>query len=267
VVQRIFATDLLSGQVAVITGSSGGIGYGIAEHFAAHGADVVITGRSREKLAAAEMRLLERTGRRCVSFACDVRDVAGIAELRKRTREAYGDIGILVNNAAANFRMDAERMTERAFTTVVDVDLVGTFSVTRAFVGDMLDARAGVVLNIVVPDAERGFPGFAHCGAAKAGITSLTRTWAREWGPRGIRVNAIGPGPVPTEGVARNMLGLGEDEADTAFAGSLDGVPLARLGTVEDIAMASTFLCSPAASWITGVSLAVDGGMNVADRS
>jgi NAD(P)-dependent dehydrogenase (short-subunit alcohol dehydrogenase family) len=260
---KVFTPDLLTGDVAVITGGSAGIGLGIARTFTALGADVVICGRSAERLAAAAESVATETGRTPVTFACDVRDEDRVAALRDHVLKLFGTVTTVVNNAAANFEMAAERLTRRAFTTVVDVDLFGTFTITRAFVGHMIEHGGGSILNIVVPDAERGFPGYAHSGAAKAGIISLTRTWAREWGPHGIRVNAIGPGPVPTEGVARNMLGLGEQSTGEAFADRVDHIPLRRLGTVDDIAAASAFLCSRGASWITGVSLNVDGGANV----
>jgi NAD(P)-dependent dehydrogenase (short-subunit alcohol dehydrogenase family) len=262
--KSIFAPALLAGDVAVVTGGSAGIGLAIATSFAAHGADVVITSRSADRLGKAAEAVAEATGQRCATVVCDVRDEDDVKRLHDDVYRRYGTVTTVVNNAAANFAMPAERMTGRAFSTVVDVDLLGTFTVTRAFVNDMVDDGGGVILNVVVPDADRGFPGYSHSGAAKAGIISLTRSWAREWGRHGIRVNAIGPGPVPTEGVANNMLGLGEKDHGSAFSDSLGRIPLGRLGTTEDIAMACTFLCSSGAGWITGVSLNVDGGMNVA---
>jgi NAD(P)-dependent dehydrogenase (short-subunit alcohol dehydrogenase family) len=261
--RRYFADDLLAGQVAVVTGGSAGIGLAIACAFAELGADVAIASRSRERLAEAASRLAAATGRLCSTFVCDVRDEAVVEALRDQVGQRYGDATIVVNNAAANFRMAAERMTGRALQTVVDIDLVGTFNVTRAFVGAMIESGGGgAILNVVVPEAERGFPEFSHSGAAKAGIVSLTRSWAREWGRHGIRVNALAPGPVPTEGVASNMLG-GASAEDT-FADRLAKVALGRLGTPGDIAAAAAFLCSPAACWITGICLNVDGGMNIA---
>jgi NAD(P)-dependent dehydrogenase (short-subunit alcohol dehydrogenase family) len=260
--RRYFADDLLAGQVAVVTGGSAGIGLAIASAFAELGADVAIASRSQERLAEAASRLAAATGRLCSTFVCDVRDEAAVEALRDQVDQRYGDATIVVNNAAANFRMAAERMTARALETVVDIDLIGTFNVTRAFVGGMIESGGGAILNVVVPEAERGFPEFSHSGAAKAGILSLTRSWAREWGPRGIRVNAVAPGPVPTDGVTSNM--LGRTSAEDTFSDRLATVALGRLGTPDDIAAAAAFLCSPAASWITGICLNVDGGMNIA---
>ena len=259
-----FAPDLLMGEVAVVTGGSSGIGLAIARAFAALGADVAIASRSRERLAAAASRIAADTGRLCATCVCDIRDEAAVESLRARVAERYGPATIVVNNAAANFEMAAERMTARAFTTVVEIDLNGTFNVTRAFVDGMIERGGGAILNVVVPDSDRGFPRFSHSGAAKAGVISLTRSWAREWGRHGIRVNAVAPGPVPTEGVASNMLGLSGEAKDGAFSERLARVALGRLGTEDDIAAAAAFLCSPAAAWISGVSLNVDGGMNIA---
>jgi NAD(P)-dependent dehydrogenase (short-subunit alcohol dehydrogenase family) len=259
-----FAPGLLAGEVAVVTGGASGIGFGIASAFAELGCDVVLASRSEERLAAAASQLASASGRLCSTFVCDVRDEEALDRLREDVGRRYGPATILVNNAAANFPMPAERMTRRALGTVLEVDLVGTFNATRAFVGPMIERRRGTILNVVIAEPERGFPGFAHAGAAKAGILSLTRTWAREWGRHAIRVNAIAPGPVPTEGVASNMLGLRESELSQAFAGVAERTALGRLGTADDCAAAAVFLCSPAATWITGTSLVLDGGLHIA---
>ncbi|MEU4244972.1 SDR family oxidoreductase [Actinoplanes sp. NPDC026619] len=256
---RLYHPELLKGEVAVVTGGGSGLGYAIARDFTSLGAEVVITSRSADRLAEAEARIADETGQGCDSVPCDVRDEAEVGRLRDYVLARYGTATIVVNNAAANFFTRAERMTRRAFDVVVDTDLYGTFNVTRSLIPEMLAAGRGAVLNITVPMPEAGFPGFAHCGAAKAAIVSLTASWAYEWGPRGIRVNGIAPGPVPTEGVAANMLAM--DNAAEAFADHTDTVPLRRLGRPEDISAAAVFLCSPAAQWVTGQNLIVDGGV------
>jgi NAD(P)-dependent dehydrogenase (short-subunit alcohol dehydrogenase family) len=260
---RWFAKDLMAGKVAIVTGGGSGIGLAIAIELAAAGADVVITSRSADRLAQAELAIAEQTGRVCASLPADVRDEDQVAALRDFVAGRYGPATVLVNNAAANFRVAAERMTRRALSSVVETDLFGTVTVTREFFPDMKAASGGAVLSIVVALADRGFPGFSHAGAAKAAIMSLTGSWAREWGRHGIRLNTIAPGPVPTPGVTANMFGRPQESIGDTFAHSLPWIPLGRLGTPEGIAAAAVFLCSDAASWITGANLTIDGGMNL----
>lgn len=252
-----FAPDLLQDRVAVVTGGSAGIGRDIAAQLLRHGARTVIASRQPERLEEAADLLLRETGHAPLTVVCDVRDGEAVRAFADRVTAEYGHADVVVNNAAANFRMPAERMTTRAFETVVDIDLIGTFNVTTAFIGPMLARGSGNVISIVVPDADRGFPNCAHAGAAKAGIVSLTASWAREWGPRGVRANAVAPGPVPTEAVMSNVF-----SAEGVAQGLVAGVPLGRLGTGTDIAHAVLFLASDAAAWITGTTLVVDGGQS-----
>ena len=255
-----FANDLLAGKVAVVTGGGSGIGLSISSAFVAAGAHVVLTSRSAERLAKAQLIIAEQTGRVCETVAADVRDEAQVAALHQFVNGRFGPATVVVNNAAANFRIRAERMTRRALQTVVETDLYGTVAVTREFLPDMIDAGGGAVLSIVVAGADRGFPEFSHAGAAKAAIMSLAGAWGREWGRYNVRVNTIAPGPIPTPGVTANMLGRPESTIDDTVARQRDMVPLGRLGTPDDVAAAALFLCSDAASWITGVNLTVDGG-------
>ncbi|MET9621859.1 SDR family oxidoreductase [Streptomyces sp. NPDC006464] len=252
-----FAPDLMRDRVVVVTGGSAGIGRDIAAQFLRHGARVAIASRQPERLDEAAAALHRETGRAPMTVVCDVRDATAVGALADRVTSELGPADTVINNAAANFRMPAERMTARAFGTVVDIDLIGTFNVTTAFVGPMLERGFGHVVSVVVPDADRGFPNCSHAGAAKAGIVSLTSSWAREWGPRGIRVNAVAPGPVPTEAVMSQVF-----SADGVAQGLVGGVPLGRLGTGTDVAHAVLFLASDAAAWITGTTLVVDGGQS-----
>lgn len=261
---QTFMPDVLAGQVALVTGGTTGIGRAIATSLATCGSDVVITSRIAERAGEAASELSAMTGRTVLGAECDVRNDASVIALRASVLDEFGTLTILVNNAAANFEMQALRMNRRAFATVIDVDLIGTFNVTAAFINEMVGDGGGAIVNIVVPYPEHGFPGFAHAGAAKAGIVSLTRTWAREWGPYGVRVNAVGPGPIATDGAVENMLGLSGKQRSGAFGDRTGRIPLGRLGNVQDVASACTFLCTPAASWISGIVLDVDGGLNVA---
>jgi peroxisomal 2,4-dienoyl-CoA reductase len=249
----MFAPNLLEGRVALVTGGGTGICRGIALAFAAHGCDVAITSRKQEHLdpTAEELRA---TGRRAIARAADVRDPAAVAEVVEATVKELGRLDILVNGAAGNFICLAENLSPNGFGTVVDIDLKGTFHVSRAALPH-LKARGGSVLNISATLPYLGTMGQSHAAAAKAGIDSLTRTLACEWGPYGIRVNGIAPGPIEgTEGVRRLT---NERSRESAISSN----PLGRMGTIEDIAHASLFLCSDAASFVNGVTLVVDGGL------
>ena len=248
----VFAPNLLQDRVAVVTGGGSGFGLEITRLMLRYGARVAIASRQGDRLERAAEDLRRGVGRAPLPVVCDVREPQAVQAMADRVTAEYGAPDIVVNNAAGNFRMPAERMTLRAFQTVVDIDLIGTFNVTKAFVGAMLERGSGSIVNIVVPAPSRGFPWFSHAGAAKAGVESLTASWAREWGPRGVRVNAVAPGLVRTDGVQANMLPGGEAEPDHP--------PLARNGTATDVANAVVFLASDASAWVTGTTVTVDGG-------
>ena len=190
---------------------------------------------------------------RVVARAADVRDPAAVNDAVAAVVSELGRLDILINGAAGNFICLAENLSPNGFGTVVDIDLKGTFNASRAALPH-LKARGGSVINISATLPYLGTMGQAHASAAKAGVDSLTRTLAVEWGPYGIRVNGIAPGPIEgTEGVRRLT---NEKSREVA----LRLCPLRRLGTVDDIANASVYLASDAASYITGTSINVDGG-------
>ncbi len=259
-VLRLFAPDLLVGQIAVVTGGGSGIGYAIARDLAACGADLAIASRDASRLEEAAEKITAQTGRPCLPVKCNVREESNVRHLVATVQESLGPATIVVNNAAATFPVKAENLTRRALGAAIETDVFGTFQITQGFLPDMLENRRGSVLNIAMAHPELGFPGFTHAGAAKAAVVSMTASWAREWGRYGIRVNAIGPGMTPTDGVAVNMLSLQQDASSEAFAAARSAIAMQRLGRVTDISAAAVFLCSPAASWITGVNLPVDGG-------
>jgi peroxisomal 2,4-dienoyl-CoA reductase len=247
-----FSPDLLRGRAALVTGGGSGICRGIALALAAHGADVAVSSRRLEHLEATA-REIEALGVRALAVAADVRDPPAVEAAVGRAAEAFGRLDIVVNGAAGNFVCRAEDLSPGGFGTVVDIDLKGSFHVARAALPH-LKREGGAVLNVSATLHYLGTASQLHVSAAKAGVDALTRTLAVEWGPYGIRVNGVAPGPIEgTEGVRRLLEGEKGERARRLN-------PLRRLGTVEDVASASLFLCSDAASFITGVTLVVDGG-------
>ena len=249
----MFSSELLKGRTALVTGGGTGICRGIALAFAAHGCDVAITSRSPAHLdpTAAEIRAL---GVRSVARAADVRNPDAVGEMMAAVVGELGRLDILVNGAAGNFICLAENLSPNGFGTVVDIDLKGTFNVSKAALPH-LRARGGAVLNISATLPYLGTIAQSHAAAAKAGVDSLTRVLACEWGPHGIRVNGIAPGPVEgTEGVKRLV-------SEQSRAGLGEQCPLGRMARIDEIASAALYLCSEAASFVNGVTLVVDGGL------
>ena len=248
----IFRPDLLKGRAALVTGGGTGICRGIALALAAHGADVAITSRKADHLEPTA-RELEALGVKAVAIAADVRDPAAVDGAIKAAVDRFGRLDIVVNGAAGNFVCAAEDLSPNGFGTVVDIDLKGTFNVSKAALPH-LKVRGGVILNISATLHYLGTASQIHVSAAKAGVDAVTRTLAVEWGRYGIRVNGIAPGPIDgTEGVKRLLEGEKRERAQRLN-------PMGRLGTTRDIADAALFLCSDAATFINGVTLVVDGG-------
>lgn len=238
----------------VVIGGTSGINLGVALAFARHGARVAVASRSQDKVNAAVAALLAAGANQALGFAADVRDAAAMQATFRQIGEAFGPIDVLVSGAAGNFPARADAMSPNAFKTVVDIDLLGSFHVLRAALPHLRTPGASVI-NISAPQAFMPMELQAHVCAAKAGVDMLTRVLAMEWGPQGIRVNAITPGPIDgTEGMKRL--------APTAALHALvtQTVPLRRQGTVDDIAGAALFLGSALAAYVSGVVLPVDGG-------
>ncbi|BDP40271.1 short-chain dehydrogenase [Deinococcus aetherius] len=249
-----FRPDLLRGKHALITGGGSGINLGIARSFAAHGCAVTILGRNPEKAQNAA-RSIEEAGGRALGVSADVRDFAALQAAAQAGVDAFGPLDIVLAGAAGNFPAPVDGISPNGFKTVVDIDLLGTYNTIKAC-APHLRVPGGNILSISAYGVP--VPMQAHVVAAKAGVDALTQTLAVEWGLRGVRVNAIIPGPIDgTEGMAR----LAPDERTREqFMGT---VPLGRFGLPQDIANAALFLVSDAASYVTGVILPVDGGQNM----
>jgi peroxisomal 2,4-dienoyl-CoA reductase len=266
-VRSVFRDDLFQGQVALITGGGSGIGRGIADVLAALGAHVVLASRKLERVegAAAEIRA---SGGLASAVAVDVREPERVAAMVASVKEAQGRIDLLVNNAAGNFYAPSESLTANAWKSVIEIDLNGTFFCSQAVLPVMREQGGGSIVNISMTLHYRGWPLMAHATAAKAGIDALTRTLALEWAPYGVRMNAVAPGPIPTEGVRKAFTPppTAEGVPDVfAIEKAMEGyartaIPLQRWGAPADIGNMVAFLASPAGSWITGAIMVVDGG-------
>jgi NAD(P)-dependent dehydrogenase (short-subunit alcohol dehydrogenase family) len=250
------------GSLVLVTGGGTGLGKAIAAEFARLGADLVLVSRGEEHLRSAREELA-RLGTRVTTAVCDIRDAERIAEVF----DACGLPDVLVNNAAANFPVPAEDMSPNAWRAVVDITLTGTFLVTREFGRRHLAAGTpGSIIDVGASYAWTGGPGFAHSAAAKAGVRTLVRTLAVEWGPYGIQVNGLVPGLMPHEDMTDDIRGNLDRAPAHDLPGSPDRAdahdarqPALRVGAPRELGWAATFLASPYARFITGHTLVVDG--------
>jgi NAD(P)-dependent dehydrogenase (short-subunit alcohol dehydrogenase family) len=249
---NIFRENLLDGKVAMITGGGSGIGQRIAERFAEHKATVVLIGRRQDKLDAAANAIRERGGN-AQTAAVDVRDYDKLAAALKET----GPIDIVVCAAAGNFLAPVTSMSANGFKAVIDIDLIGTFNTFRA-AHEHLRKTGASLIAISANHATQPIANQAHVCAGKAGVELLTKTLAIEWGPQGIRANCITPGPTDdTEGM-RRLAPTAELRERT-----IASIPLRRYGTKDELADLALFLCSDAASFITGAVYVCDGGQGL----
>ncbi|KAE8216581.1 hypothetical protein CF327_g279 [Tilletia walkeri] len=250
----IFKDDIFKGKVLFCTGGGSGICYKIVERMMRHGADAAIVGRKADRLSAAAKDLEKAVpGRKCIATPGDVRKVDDLAAAVKKTVETFGRIDFVIAGAAGNFLAPIEGISSNAFRTVQEIDLVGTYNTIKATL-DELKKSHGAYIHISATLHYYGLAWQGPASAAKAGVDSLSATTAIELGPWGIRSNVIAPGPIAgTEGLER-LTPKGAQESLAAM------VPMQRVGQKDDIANAAVFLFSPAASYVTGTKLVVDGG-------
>ena len=243
---------MLNGQVALVTGGSRGIGQGIVLALARAGATVIGTSTS-DKGAEGITRAIAEAGGKGAGRVLDVRDTAGCAAFVDKAQEEFGAIGILVNNAGVTRDNLLARMKDDEWDEIQATNLKPVFVLSRAVMRGMMKARAGRIVNVTSVVGHTGNPGQANYAAAKAGISGFSRSLAREVGSRNITVNCVAPGFIETD-MTRAL-------APEQTKRLIENVPLGRLGRVEDVAQAVLFLCSPAAAYITGATLHVNGGM------
>ena len=263
----IFRPGLLDGQVALVTGGGTGIGLGISQLLAELGAHVVMASRKPAHLEAARADIDSRGGK-VTAVQLDVRDPEQVKAAVDGIVQQLGRIDVLVNNAAGNFYAPSATLSPNAWKSVVEIDLYGTFYCSQAVYPIMAAQGGGRIVSTSMTLHYRGWPMMAHATAAKAGVDALTRTLAVEWAPQRIRVNAIAPGPIPTEGVRKAFTPPTDSGVPDVFAAAdarmaeyaKKGIPLGRWGSPRDIANMVAFLASPAGDWITGSIFVIDGG-------
>lgn len=255
--ESIYRDALFSDQVIVITGGGSGIGLACAREMASLGAKVALCGRTEEKLEAGAKALAEDgvSKDRVMTASCDIRSPEAIEAFVDSVMARFGKIDVLINNAGGQFPSPASEMSPRGWEAVIRNNLNGTFFMTREVAKRaMIPAKRGRIV-MVTAMVDRGFPGMAHTGAARAGVENLARTLAVEWATHGIRVNAIAPGTIRSSGTVQ----YGEEVLEVARAAT----PVKRLGTPEEVSRLILFLASDQNDFVTGAVYRIDGGASL----
>ena len=256
-VQGALQQDALKGKTVVVTGGGTGLGKAMSIYFSELGANVVITSRKLDVLEETAKEIQGKTGNPVLPVACDIRNTEEIKLVREKAIEIFGQVDVLVNNAAGNFISPTERLSANAFSTIIDIVLKGTVICTLEFGKHWIERKqAANVLNIVTTYAFTGSGYVVPSAVAKGGVVTLTKSLAVEWGKYGIRHNAIAPGPFPTKGAWDRLL-PGELAQKFDFK---NRVPLKRVGEHQELANLAAFLISDFAGYINGEIISIDGG-------
>ncbi|CRM26110.1 MULTISPECIES: SDR family oxidoreductase [Pseudomonas] len=256
----IFKADLFQGQTVIVTGGGSGIGRCTAHELAALGAQVILVGRKPEKLQAVAAEIAEDGG---IAHwqACDIRDEEAVKTLVSQILSDHGPIHGLVNNAGGQYPSPLASINQKGFETVLRTNLVGGFLMAREVFNQSMSKHGGAIVNMLA-DMWGGMPGMGHSGAARAGMDNFTKTAAFEWGCAGVRVNAVAPGWIASSGM---------DTYEGAFKAVIptlrEHVPLKRIGTESEVSAAIVFLLSPAAAFISGSTLRIDGAASLGSRA
>lgn len=252
--EHLFRAGLFEGEVAIVTGGGTGIGLQVARELGTLGAKVAIAGRRPEPLEAARASL-EADGIEVLARPCDIRKAEDVAAFVDAVKARFGKITILVNNAGGQFPSPAEHLAPKGFEAVVRNNLLGTWTMTHAVATSaMIPAKKGRIVNVTA-QVERGFPGMAHTGAARAGVQNLTKTLAVEWACHGLRVNCVAPGVIVTSGTAQYP--------PEFLEAARKAIPLKRLGGEEEVSHLVVYLCSRVADYVTGQTFLIDGGQSL----
>ena len=255
---KMLRDNALKGKTIVVTGGGSGLGKAMTHYFLELGANVAISSRNLEKLQITVKELEQETGGKCLAVQCDVRHYDEVEAMLKTVLDNFGQVDVLLNNAAGNFISPTERLSANAFDTIIDIVLKGTKNCTLAFGKHWIDTKQerSKVLNIVTTYAWTGSGYVVPSAAAKAGVLAMTRSLAVEWAKYGMQFNAIAPGPFPTKGAWDRLLpGNLKDKFDMAKK-----VPLNRVGEHQELANLAAYLVSDFSSYINGEVITIDGG-------
>lgn len=255
---KMLRDGALKGKTIVVTGGGSGLGKSMTTYFMELGANVVITSRNIEKLETVKTELENETGSKCLAVACDVRNIEEVKAMHQKAIETFGQVDVLLNNAAGNFIAPTERLSANAFDTIIDIVLKGTKNCTLTFGKHWIDTKQTntSVLNIVTTYAWTGSAYVVPSATAKAGVLAMTRSLAVEWAKYGMRFNAIAPGPFPTKGAWDRLLPTSiRDKFDMAKK-----VPLGRVGEHQELANLAAYLVSDFSAYMNGEVVTLDGG-------